>query len=87
MVSEALFHVVNTAGGLDLDPRLWRRHLSSATVSRRARPEQAETQSLSDAAEQLRRLARYADLHGTPSRLLRNALAIVERENATRARA
>lgn len=27
MLSDILFRIVNTAGGLDLDPDLWRRHV------------------------------------------------------------
>ncbi len=27
MLSDALFRIVNTAGGLDLDPDLWRRYV------------------------------------------------------------
>lgn len=84
MMFDALFHIVNTAGGLNMDPLTWRQVMALTHERPRPAPEAPPLQSLADAAEQLRRLGRYGDLQGTPARLLENALAIVERESGRR---
>jgi hypothetical protein len=79
-ISNAFFHVVNVAGGLSLDPNTWNRVLARNSQGVRKTHISSDQTTLSDAAEQLRRLARYTTPEGTPARLLANALAIVERE-------
>ena len=81
MISHALFHVVNVAGGLGMDPRTWDRVLGKGSKNTQKTHYCERPQSLSDAAEQLRRLARYTAPQGTAGQLLANALAIVERES------
>lgn len=86
MISNAIFHLVNAAGGLDLDPRPWNDHMTArAPAPHRRASKVADPQTLADAAEQLRRLGRYVDLPETSSKLLANALAIVERESTAKA--
>lgn len=81
MFSNGVFHIVNIAGGLNLDPRLWQQHLRSGDSLERISHRSEPLESLSDAAEQLRRLARYTAPKGVPAKLLASALEIVEREN------
>ena len=79
-ISNTLFHIVNVAGGLNLAPQTWDRVLGRNSQYPRKTHVSNRRQTLSDAAEQLRRLTRYTAPEGTPARLLANALAIVERE-------
>ena len=79
-ISKALFDIVNVAGGLNLDRRVWNQVLENDTKVGEKPHISTQPQTLSDAAEQLRRLARYTTPMGAPARLLANALAIVERE-------
>ena len=80
MLSRTLFHIVNVAGGLALDPRLWERRVMGDTDSRPVSRPDRHNASLADAAEQLRRASRYAAFQGASARLLANALKIVEAE-------
>jgi hypothetical protein len=81
MFSNAMFHVVNIAGGLRLDPRIWSSHFEDDAYDRRLTHAFKSSEPLMDAAEQLRRLTRYSTLSGMPAQLLANALEIVERES------
>ena len=81
MLSTALFHITNIAGGLALDPMIWDRHMHANSNTRRDEKTPNRQGSLDDAAEQLRRLARYTLPTGAPARLLANALEIIERES------
>ena len=81
MFSNAMFHVVNIAGGLRFDPRIWNSHFEDKTYNRHLTHAFESSEPLMDAAEQLRRLTRYSTLSGMPGQLLANALEIVERES------
>ena len=81
MISHAVFHIVNVTGGLSLDPRIWDRVFEKNSNDTRKIQPSDHLPSLSDAAEQLRRLTRYTAPQGAAGQLLANALAIVERES------
>jgi len=87
MLSRTLFHIANVAGGLALDPKLWEQRVIGESERRRLSRPGANAASLADAAEQLRRATRYAEIQGAPARLLANALRIVQGELIERERA
>lgn len=87
-MQHALFHLLNGAGGLTHDATVWKEFARHQTrrENKIAEAEDASGRfaSLSDAAEQLRRLSRHAKLTAQESRLLCKALTIVEAEAGTR---
>jgi hypothetical protein len=81
MLYNAIFHVLNVAGGMGHDPSLWKSHFYDEALKQQINHRTNSLESLSDAAEQLRRLTRHTALKGTPAKLLADALEIVERES------
>lgn len=88
-MEQALYHLIDGARGLNHDSKLWEDVAREQANMRKAEksPLPGKFACLADAAEQLRRLSRNAQLTARESMVLSKALAIVEREAGSRPRA